>query len=267
MVKHLYEYKKSLILQIDDGWGEISPLPGFSKETFLDAKNEVLGLLFENKKPTLPSVIFGLSSASKPFSLSPLRVPLCALNSPKQGCKTLKLKLGHLNLLEALSLVSKYIGKYTLRLDFNQKWTLSNALAFTSHFSPSDFEYLEEPVNSYEDLIEFSHITQFPIALDETLLEKTGLEIPSFKYAVIKPTLWGTIPSLSRPIVLSSSYESSLGILQIGRLTSSHIALGLDTFSSDFIDPPLQCDNGYLTWKGSKNPINIEKLCLIASAP
>ena len=42
MVK-LYEYtleKKGLILESDLGFGEISPLPGFSKETFDEAKGE-----------------------------------------------------------------------------------------------------------------------------------------------------------------------------------------------------------------------------------
>lgn len=266
-MKRLYEYKKSLILQIGEGWGEISPLPGFSKETFLDAKKEILEVLFDNKKATLPSVIFGLSQAAIPFSHSPLKVPLCSLNTPKPGCTTLKLKLGHLNVLDAIALVNQYIGKYHLRLDFNQKWTLSNALEFANHFSPSCFEYLEEPVNSYEDLIQFSHLTKFPIALDETLLLKSGLEIPTFTCAVIKPTLWGHIPSLSKPIVLSSSYESSLGILQIARLSASNIPLGLDTFSPDLLNPPLGSENGYLTWTPSQNPINTEKLCLLATVP
>lgn len=273
MVKNLYEYhlpdrnRKGLIIQINDGWGEIAPLPGFSRETLEDAKKESIKVLQENTQPTLPSVIFGFDCAKIPFISSPLKVPLCALHHPKPGCTTLKLKLGHLAIEEAIKLVKQYIKKYRLRLDCNRKWTLAQALLFARHFDPTDFEYLEEPVSVYADLIHFSKTTGLPIAVDESLREHSCLDIPTLKAAVIKPTLWGRIPSLPVPIVLSSSYESSLGILQIARLAKSEIAQGLDTFTPDFINPPIRIDNGHLVWASSKYPINIEQLCLIASVP
>lgn len=273
MVKNLYEYhlksrnRKGLILQIDDGWGEIAPLPGFSKETFDDAKKEILNVLLENRQRTLPSVIFGFSCAQKPFISTPLKVALCALHHPKPGCTTLKLKLGHLKVDEAIDLVKQYVGKYRLRLDFNRKWMLDQALVFAKSFLPTDFEYLEEPINTYEDLIRFSVLTQFPIAVDESLREHSCLNIPTLKFAVIKPMLWGLIPKLPIPLVLSSSYESSLGILQIAQLAEGEIPQGLDTFVPDFITPPLQIENGYLVWRPSKNPIDTTQLCLIATVP
>ena len=256
----LYEYslkRKGLIIQIGDGWGEIAPLPGFSKETFEEAKQEALDVLFDKKTPTLPSVIFGFSSAKRP--LTPVRVPLCALHKPHSGCKTLKLKLGHLSVDEAIKLVKEYIGKYSLRLDFNQKWSLSQALSFARNFKKTDFEYLEEPVKEYEDLLYFSEETGFPIALDES-----RKLVPTVKALVVKPTLWGEIPKSDIPIVLSSSYESSLGILQIAALSNSNLPQGLDTFSPDFINPPIRVEDGYLTWTPSKNPVDTSKLCLIA---
>ncbi len=259
----LYEYtlkRRGLIVQIGDGWGEIAPLPGFSKETFEEAKQEALEVLFEKKSPTLPSVVFGFSSAKHP--LTSVRVPLCALRIPHSGCKALKLKLGDLSVDEAIKLVKQYIGKYSLRLDFNQKWTLKQALAFTKHFQKTDFEYLEEPVKAYEDLVRFSKMTGFPIALDES-----RKMVPTVKALVIKPTLWGKIPESTLPIVLSSSYESSLGILQIAALSSSELPQGLDTFSPDFINPPITIEDGYLTWEPSKNPVDTSQLCLIATAP
>ena len=269
MVKKLYQYlfahrnREGLILQIDDEWGEIAPLPGWSLETFSEAKQEILDVLRENKKPTLPSVLFGLST--KP--LSPVKVRLSALNSPRTGCTTLKLKLGHLTIDQAVARVKQYVGKYRLRLDCNRKWTLSQALLFASHFCSTDFEYLEEPVDTYSDLIRFSLKTQFPIAVDESLRERSCLDIPTLTAAVIKPTLWGHIPKLSCPIVFSSAYESSLGILQIARFADHEIPQGLDTFSPDFLNPPISVENGYLTWTPSKNPIDTRQLCLIATVP
>lgn len=269
MVKRLYQYhlpernREGLILQMEDAWGEIAPLPGFSRETLTEAKQEILDVLRDNKKPKLPSVLFGLSAQP----LTPVKVRLSALHHPKPGCTTLKLKLGHLSAIQAVDLVKQYVGKYRLRLDCNRKWSLSEALLFASHFRPTDFEYFEEPVETYSDLVRFSHQTQFPIAVDESLREHSCLDIPTLAAAVIKPTLWGGIPPLPFPSILSSSYESSLGILQIARLGNPETPQGLDTFTPDFLDPPIRIENGYLTWTPSKNPIDTKKLCLLAIAP
>ena len=261
----LYQYRfpkrEGLILQYNGGWGEIAPLPGWSKETLEEAKQEIFSVLCNGAKPTLPSVQFGLAATEKP--LHPIKIPLCALNTPRQGCTHLKLKLKDLTLDQAISLVKQYIGIYKLRLDCNRAWTLPQALEFASHFSPSDFEYLEEPVKTLADLIHFSKLTHFPIAIDETLREHGYTQIPTLKAAIIKPTLSGSIPNLPIPIVLSSSYESSLGILHIAQLANPLIPQGLDTFTPDLLTPPLYAENGYLQWKGSKNPINHSQLTKI----
>ena len=92
MVTKLYSYelktswqkrptRKGLLLQWNDGWGEIAPLPGWSSETLDEAKDEILSLLpnLDSAKPRLPSVQFGIEAASKPLDLKPLaRVILSA---------------------------------------------------------------------------------------------------------------------------------------------------------------------------------------------
>lgn len=273
MVKKLYEYhfkktgRRGLILQIDDGFGEIAPLPGFSRETFSEAKKEAFDVLFEKKEPSLPSVKFGFMTAKKPFLNAPIKAPLCALNRPHSGCTTLKLKVGELSLEQASNLISKYLGKYKLRVDFNKKWPLENILRFASVFKKEDFEYLEDPGQSLEDLVIFSKKTDYPIALDHFREEDTK-DIASLKALVIKPTLWGYIPKMKKiPITFSSSYESSLGILLIAQMSSSNTPLGLDTFSEDLLNPPLKVEDGFLCWSPSTNPIAFEKLCLLATVP
>lgn len=277
MVARLYHYRfphrEGLILNYNDGWGEIAPLPSFSKETFSEAKEEILSCLpfLDSAQPTLASVQFGLSCAKTPFSLSPLKVPICAFQSPQRGNSHLKLKLGSLPLDEALSLTRKYYRKYRLRLDCNRKWSLQEALYFASHFSVDDFDYLEEPVQTLSELIRFSQITRFPVAVDESAQEAALCEIPTLKAVVVKPTLLGSIPHFPHPIVLSSSYESSLGHLLIAkRAASNTLPLGLGTCTlccDEILEPPLRLSNGYLHWSPSKNPINLSKLCLIASVP
>lgn len=277
MVARLYEYRSNhregLILQYNDGWGEIAPLPGFSSETFIEARKEILHLLptLSSAQSNLPSVQFGLSCAQKTFSLQPLKVPLCAFQSPEHGCRTLKLKIGHLDIDQAVSLVNKYKGDYLLRVDCNQKWGLEKALQFASYFVPADFDYIEEPVDTFSDLVTFSKETQFPIAVDEFASHASLLKIPSLKAVVMKPMIKNFSPSTSIPTVLSSAYESSLGHLLIARLASSDtIPLGLGTFrlcSDGILNPPLRVLNGFLCWEPLDDPINLDKLCLIASVP
>jgi len=258
--------RKGLILQWNDGFGEVAPLPGFSPETLEEAKEEILSLLLNlaSAKPRLPSVRFAIESASKPFSLKPLQIPLCLLNEPRPGFSTLKLKLGHLSIDEAIQHVKKFQA-FRLRLDCNRSWVLDQALDFASHFSPTDFEYLEEPVSSFSDLIRFSELTGFPIAVDESVSKFPCHEIPTLKAAVIKPTIVGSLPTYPVPTVLSSAFETSLGLLQIARCyKNGSPPPGLDTFrlfQEDLLSPPLKAENGFLTWAGSQGcPIDMKKL-------
>lgn len=247
----LYEYnlksRKGLILQWNDGWGEIAPLPGFSKETLEEAREEILSLLpdLKNAKPKLPSVRFGIESASKPFSIEPINIPLCALNRA-DGFSTAKFKVGHLSLEDAIALAKRHLH-LRLRLDFNRKWPLEKALAFTKHFKPDDFDYLEDPV---EDLQRFSEMTNFPIAVDSAAWQG----IPSLKAVVIKPTVVGYIPKLPAHVqlILSSSYESGIGLLNIARLAQElklDNPMGLDTvWQDDILNSPIRCSDGMFSW-------------------
>lgn len=250
-------YREGLILESDNHYGEIAPLPGFSKETLLDAQKEALDWIQFKKKPTLPSVQFGISSLQK--RLKPIHLPLSALGS-KPGFSTVKLKLGHLPLSDAISLVKEHSKHASLRLDCNRAWTLEEALSFASHFKPTDFLYLEEPVKTFEELIAFSQKTQFPIALDESIHNNWSL-IPSLKAIVVKPTLLGSIPRVPPhlDLILSSSYESGIGLLHIAHLSQNALPVGLDTytaFQEDLLVDPIDTSNGFFSWN-PKQPISI----------
>lgn len=277
MVARLYQYRinqrDGLILEYNDGWGEIAPLPGFSRETFDEAKQEILSILptLSSAKPKLPSVQFGLSCAKTLFSLTPLKVPLCAFQKPIENCTTLKLKIGHLNVAEAIGLVNHYKFKYRLRLDCNRKWHLTEALHFASHFTSHDFDYIEEPVANFSELILFSKTTGFSVAVDESSTNGQLSEIPTLKAVIVKPMILGSIPNFSYPTILSSTYETSLGHLLIARLASPNTApVGLGTFLTcpdNILQPPLRVSHGFLCWEPSGPPVNVDELCLIASVP
>lgn len=279
---HLYSYKlplkslpwkerEGLILEWNGGWGEIAPLPGFSRESFEEAKAEILSLLpyLATAKSKLPSVQFGIACAAKPFPMTPIKIPLSALG-PRAGFSTAKLKLGSLSLSDAIRLTKEYVSHYKLRIDCNRAWTLEQALEFASHFSPASFEYLEEPLQSFSDLVRFSEKTRFPIAADESLRDGSPWRlIPTLKAAVVKPTLMGAIPPLPPhlQLILSSSIESGLGLLHIARLATSSLPIGLDTaqfFTDNLLTAQVQTENGLFSWQTNSQPlIDLSKLCLV----
>jgi len=270
MVKKLFRYKlpmkngknrEGLIVQLDDGFGEIAPLPGFSKETLEEAQIEALEWAHTGKEPTLPSVRFGIASTKKP--LQSVHLPLCSLG-PRDGFTTTKIKLGHLPLSDAISLVKEHYRKANLRLDCNRAWSLEEALEFASHFKPDDFAYLEEPVRSFAELVAFSKATQFPIALDESI-HGDWAQIPSLKAIVVKPTIVGYIPQIPPhlDLVLSSAYESGLGLLHIANLARSTLPIGLDTYRAmedALLINPIECSSGTFSWQISNPLLNMSKL-------
>lgn len=266
---HLYSYelpwrkesRKGLILQIGENFGEIAPLPGFSKETLEEALAEILAWMRTQTPPTLPSVRWGIACAQRP--LQSVRIPLCALG-PKPGFQTVKLKLGSLSVEEAIRITRKYYRSFRLRLDCNRAWTLEQTLAFVSHFKKGDFDYLEEPVNTFEGLIEFSKKTHFPIAIDESIGSDWS-QIPSLKAVVVKPMVVGTIPEIPPPLelVLSSSYESGLGLLHIANRAKGRLPVGLDTLlPSDLLMNPISTSSGWFSWEASNPSIDGSK-CLL----
>jgi O-succinylbenzoate synthase len=253
--------REGLILQIGEGFGEIAPLPNWSRETFDEAKDELFSWIRLGQEPTLPSVRWGIECAKRP--LNSVDLPLCALG-PKKGFSTIKLKLGHLCVQDAIELVKNHLGHSTLRLDCNRAWSLQEALEFSSHFKKEDFAYIEEPVQNFEELIEFSKKTEFPIAVDESI-SCDLTKLPTLKAIVVKPTLVGFIPKDPR-VVLSSSYESGLGLLHIANSASKTVAIGLDTYTSFqdcLLQTPISTSLGRFSWKKSTPLLRLDKLCAL----
>lgn len=286
MKKNLYQYRLSLkngtyrdglILQIGEGFGDIAPLPGFSRETFSEAKEEAMRLLaqFPQATPQLPSVQFALDCAQKPLPSS-VKLSINALNEMRDGCKAIKLKLGHLSVQEAIDLLKKTPKHVEIRLDFNRKWPLDKLLSFAAHFSPDNFAYLEEPTPRFSDLLSFSRLTEFPLAVDESIPEVPYWEIPTLKAVIVKPTILGKIPFAPphTELIFSSAYESGIGVLHLARLAAQynpdrpHGFAPYLQLTSDLISPAPTLLNGVFSWE-AQNSLQLEhpSLCLIASAP
>lgn len=261
--------REGLLVTINGQWGEIAPLPGFSMETLAEVEAESLACLAAIKRgekatPTLPSVQFGFDCAQRSW---PANLPAPLLPYPLlQGAPAallanldnivtdwgalpptrLKLKVARYSMEEELALINQLATRLPatqLILDANGGWTREEALRFCERLALKQIDYLEEPCAAFADSIAVAEATGIAIALDETLSRGEAWHYhPQLKALVIKPTLIGSLSACEAlvkraradnlRVVISSSFESDLGLGQLARLASewaSNEPPGLDT--------------------------------------
>lgn len=232
------------------GFGDAAPLPGWSTESLQDVCH---ALERGELDAPLPSLQFALDSAVRAWSpyrpkkslpLSKLLIPGEPWPSPSP--RSVKLKLPA-SLEQSLAFLQKTLPQLgpdsSLRLDANRQFTFDQALRIAEFCEGRPLEFFEEPTHEVEKLGRWPGLTPIPLAVDETLRE-LGPEHPACEAAqffVIKPTLtgdWGRclhLASLGKQAVLSSCFESDIGIRSIGELAAclpQPVApLGLDTYS------------------------------------
>lgn len=205
--------REGVIIKVADefgniSYGEASPLPGSSKETYesivsvvneLERKmigSELNSDIFQSLE-MFPTVQFGISQALQSiFILRDGFKPDWNINStvsvngiigmiPKSeamnkaeklisdGFKTIKIKVGRVNIENDIDLVrsiSQSLGSdIKYRLDANGKWDVDKTLYAVEHLEKINVEYLEQPVKSFDELKELSRISKIPIAADESI--------------------------------------------------------------------------------------------------
>lgn len=257
------QMRSGVLIDITDekgssGWGDIAPLPKWSKETLEDSlqqinqkQHEIIKIDWTThsclnelaKLELLPSVLFGFESALLSI-LNPLyeySIPASALlmGSPKEileqaklrhgeGYTSAKLKVSNLNFEEAAQLIHKLKDKFRLRIDVNRAWSTSDSLRFFEQFSLDTFDYVEEPFQNPNDLTQFPH----PLAVDESFPHDLSLKqlelLPTLKALIYKPTmqggLLGCLPlhewttKRGVSLILSSSFESDLGLAHVASI-------------------------------------------------
>lgn len=240
------------------GWGEVSPLPGFSLESLDDAQAALLSWVNAWRDgtspalPDIPSAAFGISCAlaeldgTLPEAADYRAAPLCsgdpdelfAALAAMPGEKVAKVKVG---LYEAVrdgmvvNLLLEAIPDLRLRLDANRAWTPLKAQQFAKYVNPAyrdRIAFMEEPCKTRDDSRAFAQETGIAIAWDESLREADFEFIaePGVSAVVIKPTLTGSLEKVRQQVaaahalgltaVISSSIESSLGLTQLARIAA-----------------------------------------------
>ncbi|WP_039058752.1 o-succinylbenzoate synthase [Enterobacter sp. Bisph1] len=241
-----------------EGWGEISPLPGFSEETLDEVQPLVIGWVdcwLSGETPALPaqpSAAFGLSCALAELAdalpqAADYRAAMLCSGDPDElfaalaalpGEKLAKVKVG---LYEAVrdgmvvNLLLESIPDLQLRLDANRAWTPLKARQFARYVNPQyrpRIAFLEEPCKTREDSLAFAEETGITLAWDESLRDADFYfqQQPGVGAVVIKPMLTGSLhkvqqqvaaaKALGLTVVISSSIESSLGLTQLARIAA-----------------------------------------------
>ncbi|MDZ7324701.1 o-succinylbenzoate synthase [Kosakonia sacchari] len=241
-----------------EGWGEISPLPGFSLETLDDVQPVVMAWArswCDGEQPPLPDVpsaAFGLSCALAELSdalpqAADYRAAMLCSGDPDElfatlaalpGEKLAKVKVG---LYEAVrdgmvvNLLLESIPDLRLRLDANRAWTPLKAQQFAKYVNPayrSRIAFLEEPCKTREESLAFARETGITLAWDESLRDADFRfeQQPGVGAVVIKPMLTGSLQKVQQQVaaakalglttVISSSLESSLGLTQLARIAA-----------------------------------------------
>uniref|UniRef100_A0A0A9CFW5 Mandelate racemase/muconate lactonizing enzyme C-terminal domain-containing protein n=1 Tax=Arundo donax TaxID=35708 RepID=A0A0A9CFW5_ARUDO len=166
---------------------------------------------------------------------TPMEVALAVTKLVAEGFTTVKLKVGRRGSptedAAVLHKIRETVGyQINIRVDANQKWTYERALEFGSRAKSLRLQYIEEPVNSVNDLIKFCEKSGLPVALDETIDNLKGDVIPKLHQfvhpgivaLVIKPSVVGGFENAAhiakwaqmhdKMAVISSAYESSVGL-------------------------------------------------------
>lgn len=257
------QIRKGVLINIQDkkgnnGWGEIAPLPKYSKETLEEAllqleqkKEQIVQIEWTvqtclkelAKLKLLPSVSFGLESA-----ILSILTPLAAYNVPvsallmgsfrdimkqaklrhREGFRLAKLKVSHLSFEEASHLIYTLKDQFRLRIDVNRAWSTADSLRFFAQFALDTFDYVEEPFQNPHDLAKFPH----PLAIDESFPEDLSLEqlesLPTLKALIYKPTIQGGLLACMPlnewankrgiSLVLGGSFESDIGLAHIASI-------------------------------------------------
>ncbi len=186
----------------------------------------------------------------------------------QNGYTTIKIKVGRQDWKSEAhyiqSIQKKIDKRIHLRLDANRAWDLNSAVLFSKAVSNCNIEYMEEPLQNYQELSELCNKTTAPIALDETLSEIAVEDLPFLKRVkafVIKP---GVVGGLFKTIdlirfarqrnvqpVLSSPFFSGLALKSLVQIAASfvseQVAMGFDPYRwllDDLLAQPLEIKNG-----------------------
>jgi O-succinylbenzoate synthase len=157
------------------------------------------------------------------------------------GYGTVKVKVGDGDDVSRVAAVRDAAGPHVaVRVDANGAWDVDTAVSFVSRLASFDLEFVEQPVESIDDLAAVRRRVSVRVAADECVRSTDDAshvaEVEAADVLVVKVQPLGGVAAAMHvagvaglPVVVSSMFETSVGL-----------AAGL-ALAAALPDPPLAC--------------------------
>lgn len=257
--------REGVLIHGPSGWGEFAPFDDYGDEYCGRWLASALEAAFGNwPKAKRASVNVNAIIPAVSAEVASVLVRDAVIND---GCTTIKVKVtGDLPADEARicatrdaldAALGRGVGR--IRIDANACWSRQDAVTALKHLAVYGLEYVEQPVESNEDLRAVHAAIDVPIAVDESIRKNKNLDASAMRelieiadIAIIKPApvggVWRAVEIaelVKLPVVVSNGMESSVGLcsaLALAAALDIDRACGLGTgklLATDLIAEPL----------------------------
>lgn len=257
-------WREAVLIEGPEGWGEFSPFPEYPPEV------------------TTRWLAAALSAACSPWPepvrrVVPVNTTIPAVPAPvaaalvrESGCSTAKVKVAEPGQpfgddLERVAAVREALGPSgRLRIDANAGWSVEQAVQRLGRLSEFDLEYVEQPVETVDEIAELRPLVDVRIAADEAIrladdpmsvIERGVIDVLVLKVQPLggATRLLDLAQRSGLPVVVSSALDTSIG-LAVGLAAAAALrdlpyACGLGTGSllaGDVVADPLVPDGGVI---------------------
>jgi O-succinylbenzoate synthase len=210
--------RSGVLIEGPAGWGEFSPFPEYGTEVAARWARSA----YESATQPWPAQV----RDSVPINVTVPAVDADVAHSivTKSGCTTAKVKVAEGDDIARVEAVRDALGNSgKIRVDANAAWDVDTARRKITQLNKFDLEYVEQPVETLEEMAALRKLVSVPLAADESVrtaedpLRVAGLEAADI--VVIKVQPLGGVSNALRvaeaaglPAVVSSALETSIGI-------------------------------------------------------
>jgi L-alanine-DL-glutamate epimerase-like enolase superfamily enzyme len=180
-----------------------------------------------------PVICNATLAAANPAATRGMLVPWVA-----QGFQTFKLKVGLPGDVTQVATVRETLGdEVAIRVDANGAWTVADAAERLTALTGHNIELAEQPVGTYEQMVELRQQVQMPISADESLVSpfdaRRAKQLNACDIAAVKLAKVGGIAAALEiaevlPSYLSSALEGPVGITAAAHAVQALRARGGD---------------------------------------
>lgn len=229
------------------GWGEFAPFDDYPAAA--DAR--WLACALEQADGRWPQPVRDRVEVN---AIVPAVAPeLAAAMALDSGCRTVKVKVGDAAGRARVAAVRGALPDVRIRVDVNGMWDVPQARRALAELAEYGLEYAEQPVRTFEEMVELRPLVDVPLAADELIRVDRRFDdlAEAADVAVLKAAPMGGAAALLHaagriglPVVVSSALDSSLGlaasVAAACALPEPPLACGLGTgvlFAQDTCEP------------------------------